>query len=100
MGRNGNCWLSLAGATSQACWVHEELAARRMAVLAHRRDVELAAGLTALHARWHDFESALWLTAVLAHWRDIKWVVELMAVFALLACWLNEEGPNGDGAQR
>ena len=73
MGCDGNCWLSLAGVTtSWACWVHKELAARRMAVLAHRHDNKLAAGLTAVHTRWHDFELALGLMAVLAHRRDVE----------------------------
>ena len=83
MGRDGNCWSLLAGATtSRACWVHKELAARRMAVLAHRRDVESAPGLTAVHACWHNFESALELTAVLAHRRNVEWAAELMVVLA------------------
>ena len=73
MGRDGNCWLSLAGVTtSWARWVHKELAARRMAVLAHRHDNKLVAGLTAVHAHWHNFESASGLMAVLAHRRDVE----------------------------
>ena len=83
MGYNDNCWLSLAGATtSRACWFHKELAARWMAVLAHRRDVKLAAGLTAVHARWHDFKLASGLTAVLAHRRNVEWAAELTVVLA------------------
>ena len=41
-----------------ACWINKELAARRMAVLAHRRNVELAAGLIELINRWHKKEAA------------------------------------------
>ncbi len=62
------------------------MAARRMVVLAHRRNVQLAAGLTAVHARWHNFESASGLMAVLAHRRDVEWAAELTVVLA--CCFL------------
>ncbi len=66
-GAVGGACLLLAGTMpSRACWVNKELAARRMAVLAHRRDVQSASGLTAVLARRRDFESASGLTAVLA----------------------------------
>ena len=35
----------------------------------------------------------------MAGWRDDKLAAGQTAVLALLACWLNKEGPNGDGAR-
>ena len=91
-----------------ARWVDKKSAARRMAVLAHRRKVELAAGLTAMLARWCDFELASELTAVLAHrgnlelaaelvarWRDNKSVTAWTAMLTLVACWLDKELAGG-----
>jgi len=37
---------------------------------------------------------------LIARWRDDELAAGQMAVFALLARWLDEEGPNGDGARR
>ena len=37
---------------------------------------------------------------LIACWRDDASAARRMAVFALLARWLDEEGPNGDGARR
>ena len=66
-GAVGGACSSLAGATtSRARWVNEESAARRMAALAHRHDVQSASGLTAVLAHRCDFESASGLMAVLA----------------------------------
>ena len=62
----GACSLLAGATTSRARWVNEESAARRMAALAHRHDVQSASGLTAVLARRRDFESASGLTAVLA----------------------------------
>ena len=69
------------------------MAARQMAVRAHRRNVESAAGLTAVHARWHDFELALGLTAVLSLRRDVEWVAELTVVLA--CCLLGQQNVGG-----
>jgi hypothetical protein len=35
---------------------------------------------------------------LIARWRDDELAAGRMAVFALLARWLDEEGSNGDGA--
>ena len=101
MGRDGNCWSLIAGATtSRACWVHEELAARWMGVLAHRCNVELATGLTAVHARWHNFKLASGLMAVLAHRHDVKWAAELTVVLAHCSLGRQSVGGRADGGDR
>ncbi len=61
-----------------ACWLDEELEARQMAVLSHRRNVESAVWLTVVLACWRN------LTAVLAHQRNVKSGAELTVVVARL----------------
>ena len=73
------------------------MAARRMAVRTHQRNVESAAGLTAVHARWHDFELAFGLMAVLALRHDVKWAAELMVVLACRLLGQQSVGGRADG---
>ncbi len=81
-----------------ACWVNEDLAARRMAVLAvaHRHKVKSAAGLMAVLARWRDFESASGLTVVLTHRRDVESAAELTAVLACRSLARQQVGGGAD----